>query len=76
MKMKLIIIALLALTGCKKDTISPASILGTICATCTESHSGYIAKDFCADPISVEAYIKELKKTGSQYGQSWSCVKH
>ncbi|MCK9423980.1 MAG: hypothetical protein M0Q38_15455 [Bacteroidales bacterium] len=76
MKTKLIIIALLALTACKKDTISPSSIPGAICATCTESHSGYTAKDFCADPISVDTYINELKKTGSQYGQSWSCVKH
>jgi hypothetical protein len=48
--------------GCKK------------CITCTESHSGVTAEEYCGTPAQVKNYEKELKEQGSALGQDWTCV--
>lgn len=44
-----------------------------VCASCTEQNSGAVADDYCANPVSVDAYIKTLENTS---GQDWHCTKH
>lgn len=64
----LIFITITVISGCKKDLAT--------CATCTETQSGYNAKEYCSDPASVDLYIKELKEQGAAQGQNWICNKH
>ncbi len=56
----LIVITLL-FSSCKK------------CIECTESHSGYTT-EYCGTSSQVKTFEDELKKEGSQVGQSWSCI--
>ncbi len=72
---QLFILSLLTLSlfACKK---SSNGTTGSVCATCIEQKSGYKPADYCGDPVSVDAYISQLKKSGATAGQDWSCTKH
>ena len=59
------IAAIWLLTSCSKDG-------GIICTTCTESKSGY-SQQYCGSPREVKTFERELKRTGGNLGQNWSC---
>jgi len=57
---------LLAFVSCEKDTTKPS--IGEVCAKCTEPTTGYVAPDFCASPVEVTVYVRELRK------MNWICT--
>ncbi len=63
---------ILSILSCSKDN---DSITGTFCAKCIEAKSNYSPPDYCGSSSDVDFYISELKRQGSQVGQSWSCNK-
>lgn len=60
-----LIIAMFATTSCAKFDY---------CAECYES-SLKMDANYCGSEKEVDKFIETLKKTGSTYGQSWSCKK-
>ena len=61
-----ITVILFIMASCEKDNTKPS--IGEVCAKCTEPISGYVAPDFCASPVEVTVYVRELRK------MNWICT--
>lgn len=65
MKTIITILTVIIMASCNKDD-------SIRCTTCKEQNTGY-SQQFCGTRREVKAFEDQLKRTGSNFGQKWSC---